>query len=333
MSLLFLKGGGALLLLVLSATLSLAETSFMSLSRLQLARLVRARPGRLDFWQHNPDRALAVILLINNVVNAGLAVLLVSIALDAAAILYFPFRFGQVVFPVGGGILLILCGEVAPKVLARTYPEPLALALAPGLRFMTRLCGPLMEGLLRWVGGLLSWLSRTVRTERAQWDQSVIRALLENASVAHPLRRVLHNVVGFGQTPVSAVMVPRAEIAAVDLRVGLEGVIQRILSSGYSRLPVHRGAIDGINGMVYSKDLLALLRSGPLISLEDLVRPLPRVSPETPLARLLREFREGHHHMALVTDRGGKVLGLVTLQDTLEAIVGDIAQEPKLTRL
>jgi putative hemolysin len=329
-TLLLLKGASALLLLCFSAALSLAETSFMSLSRLQLARLSRARPGRLDFWQQDPDRALAVILLINNLVNAGLAVLLVSIALDAVTVLGFPFHWGQIVFPLVGGILLVLGGEAGPKVLARTYPEPLALALAPVLRVMTQICGPLMEGLLRRVGGVLSWLSRTVRRERAQWDQSVIRALLEHAPVGHPLRRVLRNVVGFAQTPVSAILVPRAEIAAVDLRSGMNGLIQRILSSGYSRLPVHRGTIDGIIGMVYSKDLLASLRSGPLIAVEDLVRPLPRVQPDVPLARLLREFREGHHHMALVVDRGGKVLGLVTLQDTLEAIVGDIAQEPRL---
>jgi CBS domain containing-hemolysin-like protein len=330
-TLLFVKGGCALFLLVLSAGFSLAETSFMSLSRLQLARLARARPGRLDFWQKDPDRALAVLLLMNNVVNAGLAVLSVSIALDAAAFLHFPFRWGRGLFPVASGILLLVFGEVGPKVAARARSESLALALAPAVKAMTDVLGPLMHGLLEGVGGLLSWLSRTVRTDRAQWDQDVIRALLDHAPLGSPLRRVLKNVVGFAHTPVSAVMVPRLEIAAVDLRAGFDAVIARILSSGYSRLPVHRGSIDAIEGMVYSKDLLAQLRSGPLIALEDLVRPLPCVPPDAPLARLLREFRAGHHHMALVAEPGGKVLGLVTLQDTLEAIVGEIAQEPRLS--
>ena len=128
---LLIKGMGALLLFGLSAGFSLAETAFMSLSRLQLARLTRARPGRLNFWQRDPERALAVLLLLNNVVNAGLAVLSVSMALDAAAVLHFPFRYGQVVFPVVGGALLILFCEVGPKVVARAYSEPLAVALAP----------------------------------------------------------------------------------------------------------------------------------------------------------------------------------------------------------
>ncbi|MBK8575504.1 MAG: DUF21 domain-containing protein [Elusimicrobia bacterium] len=329
MTIFFLKSVAVLLLLGFSASLSLAETAFMSLSRLQLSRLSRARPGRLDFWQQDPDRALAVLLLLNNLVNAGLAVLSVSMALDAVEVFHLPFRWGRVIFPVVGGAVVILFCEVAPKVVARAYPEPLALALAPLIRGFTRTFGPLMQGVTDRVGTLLSWLSRTVRTERAQWDQNVIRALLDNAPLGFPLRRMLKNVVGFAQTPVSAIMVPRAEIASVDMRLGVDGVIHRILSSGYSRLPVHRGSVDGIEGMVYSKDLLAQRRSGPLIALEDLVRPLPRVSPEAPVARLLREFREGHHHMSLVVDRSGKVVGLVTLQDTLEAIVGDIAQEPR----
>lgn len=330
MTLLFVKGMGALALFLLSAGFSLAETAFMSLSRLQLTRLSRARPARLDFWQKDPERALVVLLLLNNVANAGLAVLFVSMALDASSVLSIPFQVGQVLFPVVGGAFLILFCEVVPKVVARAYPEPLTVALAPTVRILTDIFGPLMQGLLQRVGGLLSWLSKTVRTERAQWNQDVIRALLDNAPVGHPLRQVLKNLVGFAQTPVSAILVPRAEIAAVDLREGIDAVIRRILTSGYSRLPVHRGSIDAIAGMVYSKDLLAALRSGPLIALEDLIRPLPRVSADAPLARLLRDFREGHHHMALVADRNGKVLGLVTLQDTLEAIVGDIAQEPRL---
>ncbi len=329
MTILLWKSVGAFVLFVFSASLSLAETAFMSLSRLQLARLGRARPGRLDFWQNDPDQALAVILLLNNLVNAGLAVLSVSMALDAAELLRFPFEWGRVLFPIASAVVVIALCEVAPKVVARAYSEPLALALAPMMGLFTRGLGPLMQGLLERVGLLLSWLSRTVRTERAQWDHNVIRALLDNAPMGTPLRRMLKNVVGFAQTPVSAVMVPRSEIAAVDLRLGVDGVINRILSSGYSRLPVHRGSIDGIVGMVYSKDLLAQRRSGPLIALEDLVRPLPRVTPTAPLARLLRDFREGHHHMALVVDSAGKAVGLVTLQDTLEALVGDIAQEPR----
>ncbi len=318
----------ALLLLALSAAFSMAETSLMSLSRIQLKRLTKAHPGRLEFWQRDPDRALAVLLLMNNLSNAGLGVLAVSMALAASEGLGFPFVWGSVLFPLAAAGFMIVLGEIAPKVAARLHTERLALAFAPGIRFLTGVFGPLMEGLLRWTGTLLSWLSKTIKTERAQWDAAVIRALLEGAPAAHPVRHLLTNLIGFGSLPVSAVMAPREEVLAVDMSVGPERLRERVLAGGYSRVPVFRGSLDNVEGMVYAKDFLVHWRSEALIVLEDLVRPILRVAPETPLAQLLRVFREGRHHLALVTDKAGRVAGLVTLQDILESIVGDIAEEP-----
>lgn len=315
-------------ILVVSALFSLAETAFMSLSRLQLDRLDKHRPGKLDFWRRDPDRALAALLLMNNVANAGLGVLSVSLALDAVAFLGIPFAQGRVLFPAFTALLVILLGEVAPKVAARARPEPLALALAPMTRFLTERFGPLMDFLLRRTGRALSFLSRTVRTEKGQWDSAILRHLLEKASVDRPFKRVLENLVEFGHRPVTSVMIPRADIQAVDLRLDRTALIDKVLASGHSRLPAHRGSLDALQGLIYAKDLLAERRSAALIATDDLIRPLPRVAPEMSLAELLREFRKGHHHMALVVDRLGAVLGLVTLQDALEAIVGDIAREP-----
>lgn len=318
----------ALVLLVLSAAFSMAETSFMSLSRLQLSRFSRSHPRRLDFWQADPDRALAALLFMNNVVNAALGVLSVSAALAAVEELGIPFRVGGVLFPLLTGAVIILLGEVVPKVVARMYPERLALVLAPSIQVLTDYLGPWMEGLLQRVGTLLSWLSRTIRTERAQWDTHVIRTLLDGAPVAPAFRNLLKNVIGFGSVPVTAVMVPREEIFSVDLGLGHQKATDRILWSGYSRVPVFHGSIDRVEGMVYAKDLLAQWRSEALIALEDLVRPLLRVPPETTVAQILRVFREGHHHMALVTEAAGRVVGVVTLQDTMEALVGEIAGDP-----
>ena len=316
-----------LFLTVLSAGFSLAETSFMSLSRQQLTRLAVAHPGRLDFWRRDPDRALAVLLFLNNFVNAGLGVLSVSMALAAAEGLGVPFAWGGVVFPAAAGLFLVVFGEILPKVVARGQAERLALALAPTLEIFSDAFGPWMEGLLKRTGGLLSWLSRTVRKERGQWDAAVIRALLDGAPAAHPVRELLNNVIGFGAVPVKAVMVPREEITAADLSAGKTALIERVLASGYSRVPVFRGSLDSVEGMVYAKDFLAEWRSESLIALDDLVRPVLRVPESTPLAQLLRVFRQGHHHLALVIGADGRLSGLVTLQDTLEAIVGEIAKE------
>lgn len=331
MTLFFIKLGLFAAILSLSAAFSLAETAFLSLSRLQLARLTRLRPGRLDFWISDPDRGLAALLLMNNLANAALGVLSISLALDAVDVLGLPFSRGGVAFPTAAAGLVILLGELAPKVAARSRPDAIALFLAPFAEFFSRRIGPIMKGVLAGTGRLLSTISRTVRTEHAQWDPAVLHRFLEKSQVENSLRRVLQNLVGFGHTPVTAVMVPRDAITAVDLLWGRETVVSRVLASGYSRVPVHRGSLDGVHGMVYAKDLLAAVRGGALIAVDDLVRPLPRVPEETTLAEILRDFRQGHHHMALVVDGRGRVKGLITLQDALEAIVGDIAQEPRVS--
>lgn len=314
-----------------SALFSAAETAFMSLSRIHLSRLDKAHPGRLRFWQKDPDRALTVLLFLNNLVNAALGVLAVSMSLDVARRLGIPFLWAGAVIPPVTAALLILLGEIAPKIFARHAPERLALVLAPPTERVVRALGPLTQGLLKATGTLLSWLSRTVRTERAQWNASVIRSLLEGAPAVRPIKDLLQNVIRFGAVPVREVMVPREEIFAVDLTLGRDALLRRALRSGYSRVPVHRGSLDNLRGMVYAKDLLAQWRGGGLISVDDLVRPLFRVTPETPLAQVLRVFRQGHHHMALVADAHGRTIGLVTLQDALEAIVGEIAPEPRAT--
>lgn len=315
------------LFFALSAALSLAETSFMSLSRVQLSRLGKVHPGRLTFWEEDPDRALAAILFLNNLANSALGVLAVSMALGVAHRAGVPADWGTIAFPFVAAVLVILFAEILPKVVARVYPEPLAVALAPALRAATVLSGPLLQRLVEATGALLSRLSSTIRTERAQWDAAVIRALLDGAPAAHPVRHLLNNVMAFGAVSVRAVMVPRAEIVAADLREGRDALFRRVVASGYSRVPVHRGSLDKVEGMVYAKDLLAQSRSASLIALEDLVRPLLRVTVDTSLSQLLRIFRQGHHHIALVTDGFDRVEGLITLQDILESIVGDIAPE------
>jgi CBS domain containing-hemolysin-like protein len=125
-------------------------------------------------------------------------------------------------------------------------------------------------------------------------------------------------------------MIPREEIFAMDLAVPRKEFVERVLSSGYSRVPVYRGTLDKIEGIVYSKDLLTYWRSEALIVLEDTIRPVLRIPVDTSLGHIMRVFRQGHHHMALVTDKSHRVQGLLTLQDALEAIVGETAEEADL---
>jgi CBS domain containing-hemolysin-like protein len=318
--------------LAVSALFSLAETSFLSLSRAQLGRLEKVLPGRLRFWMEDPDRALAVILLGNNLVNVGIGFLATALALDARTEWGLPFRWGNLLFPAAAGALVVLFGEILPKVAARLASERIALILAPFFRVLTGLFGPLVQFLVDGAGHLLEKLSDRVRTE-GPWDPHVMRGILESTPISGAARSLAAGALSFSRRPVEEVMVPREEVFSVDIGLPREEAIRRVLASGYSRVPVHRGSLDAAGAAIYAKDLLTARRESDLLVLEDLVRPLPRVEHGTPLLSILRRFREGRFHMALVTDGGGRVKGLVTLQDILEAIVGPVAEEPVLKDL
>lgn len=306
--------------LAISAVSGLAETSFLSLSRLQLARLEKARPGRLSFWAEDPDRTLAVILLINNLVNVGIGFLAAALALGGSP-------WATVVFPVVAAVVVIIFGEIVPKVIARLAPEKIALFLAPALQVAVRLLGPVVGGFVNGTSALLERISDRVKAE-GSWDPHVMRGLLETTPLSRAARTVVTGLLDFGRRPVEEVMVPAEEIFAVGAFLPRSEIMRLVAASGYSRVPVHAGSLDKIQGVLYAKDLLAASRESDLIVLQDLIRPVARVPAATPMADILRLFREGHLHMALVTDRGGRVRGLVTLQDLLEAIVGPVAEEP-----
>jgi putative hemolysin len=332
MSLVAVKIVLAMASLVFSAFFSSCETALLSLSRLQLGRLDKTFPGRLAFWEKSPDRVLAVLLLGTSLANVGLGVLATSLAFDLERAAGVPFQWGGWAVPAAAAVLLILFGEIVPKVFGRVYSETVALMAAPWVRLLTQVLGPLMHGFLKVTGRVVTWLSRLPAAQQAPWSAPVIRTLLSQSALTAPLRHMLNNLLDFGSVPVTRVMVPRPEIFTADLALAKTEFIDRILSSGYSRVPVTRGSIDNVVGIVYSKDLLASWRSEALIVVEDLIRPVPRVPPAMPLAQLLRDFRQGHNHVALVVDGQGRLQGLVTLQDALEAIVGPVAQEPGLKK-
>jgi CBS domain containing-hemolysin-like protein len=327
---LLIEGLAAFLLIGTSGVFSAVETAFLSLSRLDLERLDRVAPGRLSFWRRDPERVLAVIVLGNNMANAGLGVLAVDMALESFRVMAVPFRWGEILFPASAAVALVVWGEVLPKVWTRAHAPAVALALARPMEGLVRWAGPALEGLVRHVRRLLSWMSTLVSAERVRWDLPVIRSLVENSPATGPFRHVLKNLLDFGNLPVSRVMVPREEIFSLNIGLPPADFLRAVLASGYTRVPVHRGDPDRLEGFVHAKDLLAQKITGRLLVLEDLLRPLPRVSPGETLAPLLRNMRREGYWMVRVGSPQGRTEGLVTLEDILESIVGEIPEEPPL---
>jgi CBS domain containing-hemolysin-like protein len=224
----------------------------------------------------------------------------------------------------------IVFGELAPKSLAIQRPESTTLIIAYPLRiFYLILKLPIMA--LNWVANKTLRLFGIEPISEHHHSGEELRLLLEQGREGGALEEAEHeliaNVFEFGDTIVKEVMVPRTTIIGLDITHPPEELIKIVIEDGYTRMPVYDGSIDNIVGVVYSKDLITLLTHDSLIVLQDLLRP-PYFVPETKLiSELLREFQTRKIHLAIVVDEFGGTAGLVTMEDILEELVGEIQDE------
>jgi len=239
--------------------------------------------------------------------------------------------------------LFFVIGEVAPKTFAVQNTENAALALTPMLWFLTHFAP------LRWLSNLLIGVANVVLPGKGLKQgpfvtEEEIRTMADVAasedSIEREERRLIHSIFEFGDTVVREVMLPRPDMVAVDATDTIEDAIERAIERGFSRLPVcEEGSTDDIVGLVYLKDLVRRARAGEGAEEVRLaVRPAIFVPEQKRVAELLREMRTKQFHMAIVIDEYGGTSGLVTLEDLLEEIVGEIADEydvetPVLERL
>ena len=229
-------------------------------------------------------------------------------------------------------VLHIVLGELAPKSLAIQRPEQTTLAIAYPLRFFYIVLKPFIVVL----NGLANWLLRTVGIQPAGALEHVhsneeFRLLLEQGreggTIEEAEHELLENVFEFRDKIVKEVMVPRTEIVALDASDPADEMAKVIIEDGYTRMPVYHDSLDEVIGVVYSKDLITLKEHSDLIILHDLLRPAYFVPETKPIADLLREFQRRKIHLAIVVDEFGGTAGIVTLEDILEELVGEIQDE------
>lgn len=318
------------LCLLLSAFFSSSETAYIAVNpfalesrekrgskQAALARRIRSRTNDL----------LATILLGNTLVNAAAA----SIATTLFVSVLPEGRRNQAVIyaTVATTLLLLVFGEINPKTFAAHNSARLATLFAYPLRGVMVLLSPLV-----WVFNLMTRLimpsSRTPKDGSARpHDEEETRLALRAGArgLSSLRRRIVSGALDLGYRPVREVMVPRPEIRAIEIEARPEDVLAEVRSSGYSRYPVYRGRLDSVEGVIHSKDIIGHLIDRKELSVKALMRK-PFFVPElASLEKVLLQMQEKAVHMALVVDEFGNVDGLVTLEDILEEIVGDIQDE------
>lgn len=314
-------------LLILSGIFSSAEVAYTSLSMGQISRIKRLKSKILDIWEHSPELVLAVLLLSNNAVNIAVGVIAAGMSVGISVLIGWPEPLISVGMGIFSGIILLIFGEIIPKIWGKQYPVSWALRISPPLNIWIRLLKPIARGAV-WITNKIVLGRIRKSSSKSDIRNADLKEVLTHSVIPSTSRHILNNLIEFSATKVRDVMTPRTKIEAVSIREQMHKIIMRVIKSGYSRIPIYSGTIDNMIGVLYSKDLLVAWKSGTLIIIEDLIRPLHTVTEDMPLSELMRVFKSGRHHLAIVKDvENKKVKGLVTLEDALENIVGEIKEE------
>lgn len=335
-----MDGGGigqlvvVVLCIVLSAFASAAETSLTGVRRSRILQLAEedgnSRAQIVASLLRTPQRFLTTILVLNSV-----AVIVASSLATEMALRYLPPDppwFRDAVSSVVMSLVVLICAEITPKLLAIQNTERAALRLGPVVNFFATLLRPLIA-VLTWITGGLARLfgGQTTRLDQ-HYTEEELRMLIEVGEEQHILEEeetaMIHGVFEFGDTLVREVMRPRIDVAAVAANAPFQDVLEVAMTAGHSRIPMYEDSIDNVIGVLYVKDLLRyLLPEHQTINLRALARPPVFVPESAKVTQVFHDMRTKKVHMAIVSDEYGGTAGVVTIEDLLEEIVGEIQDE------
>ncbi len=315
-----------LLLIALVGVLGAGEVSITRVNRVRAYRFAdekrRGAPSLVKLTE-NPAPYLNVVLLLTLLLQIGGTTIATSLAVRQL------HGAGEIVATVAMTLLLFVFAEVTPKTFAIQQTDRASLWLAPLIVWLGRVVGPVAGGLVKLANMIMPGKGLPQGPFITEHE---IRALAEVASdedqIEEEEKELIHSIFEFGDTIVREVMVPRPDVTAIEGDKTLRDVQALVLEHGYSRIPVYDDDLDNVIGVVFAKDVLKALHQGKQdMPLADVVRAAYFVPEQKKVADLLREMQRQKFHIALVTDEYGSVSGLVTLEDLLEELVGEITDE------
>jgi len=345
-----------LLAVALRAFFALARSALINIRRPRLVELEQkgvTSARAIQQLTEQSGRLLAtaeVGALLGLVFSAGLAVLgfVPPLAAQVKALVGTSLTTGTsdaiafVIVMLAVALFLFVFGRLVPEALALRYTEPLALALVRPMQWM----GIALAPLVRFAVVLSNWLAIPMggqkRGSAALVTEEELKTMVdageEEGLIEEEEKEMILSVLDFGDTIAREVMVPRIDIVALEVNTPFSEALNVVISAGHSRIPVYRGTIDDIIGVLYAKDMLAALRDQKAPSLEQMLRPVYFTPESKRVIELLQELQKQRIHMCIVVDEYGGTAGLITIEDILEEIVGDIqdeydAEEPEVMPL
>ncbi len=227
--------------------------------------------------------------------------------------------------------LTLIIGELVPKSLGLRYSEGLALAFAKFILFQLKLLHPIIKFLSASTNIFIRPINKEQTVTARNFSEDEFKLLLEEGTKTGVIDKTEHDLIKsifeFTDTTAKEVMIPRTKVVALNIEDSREEILKIVLEEGYSRLPVYKETIDNIIGIVYAKDLISLLENKNLIVLEDIIRPAYFVPDTKKISQIMKDFQAKKNQMAIVLDEFGGFEGIVTMEDILEEIVGEIHDE------
>lgn len=317
-----------ILLLITSGLVSGAEVAFFSLTKEQLVSEEEKKSRQMDIIRkmlQNPKRLLATILITNNFINIAIVLLFASLG----ECLFSQIENPLVVLLIEVGVitfLILFFGEILPKVYANrnamTFSKAVALPIYSIDRYFLFFLTIPMSKITRFMESRLAQKNNEFSIDKL----SQALELTSEEETTEEEHKILQGIVNFGNTDTKQVMCPRIDVFALSENMDMETIVPMILEKGFSRVPVYGENMDSVTGILYTKDLLPHLEQSNFIW-KKLLKPPFYVPENKKLDDLLKEFQQKKIHLAVVVDEYGGTSGVITLEDVIEEIVGDISDE------
>jgi putative hemolysin len=316
-----------LILLLLSAFFSSAETAMTTVNKIYIMSLVNEGNKRAKILQKiidNPGKLLSTILIGNNIVN---------LSASSLATTWTTRVLGNAFVGIATGILtllVLLFGEITPKTMATLYAEKLSMSYAPVIYFLMKVLTPVIFIVNRLSNGILYILGVDPKGKQSTMTEQELRTIVdvshEDGVIESEEKKMIYNVFDFGDSRAKDVMVPRIDMSFIDVNATYEELLDSFKEDGYTRYPVYEDSTDNIIGTINMKDLL-LWNPKEKFSIRDILRKPYFTYEHKSTAALLMEMKQYSVNFVIVLDEYGATAGMITMEDLLEEIVGEIRDE------
>lgn len=311
---------------LLSAFFSATETAYSTVNTVRMnhaAELGNKRAKGVVYITQRYDNALTTILIGNNIVNIGCSSIATVLCMNL-------FGDAGAAISTGAVTLIVLTfGEIIPKCFAKEKAEAIAMATAKILRILMTILTPVVFCFMKLKQAALTLVNKGDKTPSVTEDELkyIIDSIEEEGVLEQQERELVKSALDFDEKTVQEVLTPRVDVTAIDIDDDEDEIRKIVLDERYSRIPVYKKSIDNIVGILHTRDYLEALANGRSINLRDIIQPAYYVYKNKKLSYVLSTMKHKHQNLALVTDEHGGILGIVTIEDLVEELVGEIWDE------